>query len=331
MALKVSTIGSGSWGTAVANVFADAGHQSQIWGRDPRIVDSINQSASNPHYLKGLPLHPALKATSDIREAIAAADMVVCCVPTQIIRSVFEPVKDAMANKILVNTSKGLEMGTHYRVSQIFQTLCPASAYAVLSGPSFAEEVVRRDPTAVTVASGDKAVAAMIQKAISTAYFRAYTSTDVLGVELAGSLKNVVALATGIVKGARYGFNAQSAVITRGLAEIVRAGKALGAEPATFLGLAGVGDLVLTCTGPLSRNLRAGILLGEGRPLSEAVQALGGVAEGVYTAQSAHELATRCGIEMPILKEIHSILYEGKTPAHALVTLMNRDLKEESP
>lgn len=221
-------------------------------------------------------------------------------------------------------------MGTHMRVSQLFYSLCPSAQYVMLSGPSFAQEVVERQPTAVTLASESKDLLAQLQKHLAVPYFRSYTTTDVVGVELAGALKNVVALATGIVRGTRLGYNAQAAVITRGLAEIARVGKKLGADPVTFLGLAGMGDLVLTCTGPLSRNLRAGMMIGEGKPLDEIVQALGGVAEGIYTAQSAFELAAAQGIEMPILTEIHAILYEGRTPQKAVVSLMGRDLREET-
>ena len=330
MDMKVTVVGSGSWGTAIANIFADAGSDTLLWGRDTETVRSIQNQSENSKYLKGYKLNSQLKATTDLDAALEHADWVVCSIPTQKIRQVLAPVSDRLNGKTIINTSKGLEMGTHMRVSQIFGSFCPDSPYAMLSGPSFAQEVVERQPTAVTLASADKTLAERIQKKTAAPYFRSYTTVDTVGVELAGALKNVVALATGIVRGTKLGYNAQAAVITRGLAEIVRMGKKLGADPATFQGLAGMGDLVLTCTGPLSRNLRAGMFIGAGKPLDEIVQALGGVAEGIYTAQSAFELATAQGIEMPILAEIHSILYEGKTPQKALASLMGRDLREET-
>jgi glycerol-3-phosphate dehydrogenase (NAD(P)+) len=330
MALKIATVGAGSWGTALANVFADAGHESVIWGRDPEVIASINARHENSKYLPGRALSRGLTASADLASILAKADMIVCAVPTQKIRPVFGPLCEHLNGKIIVNSAKGLEIGSHMRVSEVFASLNPTTRYAVLSGPSFAKEVVEQQPTAVTIASTDRDLAVEIQQEIATPYFRAYTTQDVVGVEFAGALKNVVALATGIVRGRKLGYNAQAAVINRGMAEIVRAGRKLGADPATFLGLAGMGDLVLTCTGPLSRNLQAGILIGEGKQLDQIIQTLGGVAEGVFTAQSAYELATARGIDMPILREIHGILYEGKTPESAVASLMGRDLREET-
>ncbi len=328
--MKVTVVGSGSWGTAVANIFADTGADTLIWGRDPGVVEAISSRHENPKYLPGCPLNPRVTATNDLALALKFSNWIVCAIPTQKIRLVFAPFADQLAGKTLINTSKGLEIGTHMRVSQVFESLCPTAKYVILSGPSFAQEVVVRQPTAITLAGADKKQVSEIQKKMVTPYFRSYTTRDVVGVELAGALKNVVALATGIVRGSKMGHNAQAAVITRGLAEIARAGRQLGADSATFLGLAGMGDLVLTCTGPLSRNLRAGILIGEGKPLDSIMKTLGGVAEGVYTAQSANEMAMALGIDMPILSEIHSILYEGKTPERAVASLMSRGLKEET-
>ncbi len=330
MSLKVTTVGAGSWGTALANVFADAGTDVTLWGRDAQIVAALNAKHENPKYLKGYPLSPRITATTDLGQALDSAAIIVCSIPTQKIRPVFAPLAEKLEGKIIVNASKGLEIGTGMRVSEVFESICPSTQYVVLSGPSFAQEVVEQQPTAVTIAAKDKNLATQIQNLMATPYFRAYTSQDVVGVELAGALKNVVALATGIVRGTRLGYNAQAAVINRGMAEIVRMGRKLGADPATFLGLAGMGDLVLTCTGPLSRNLRAGMLIGEGQPLDEIVKTLGGVAEGVYTAQSAHELAEKHSIEMPILREIYAILYDGKSLQSAIASLMGRDLKEEN-
>lgn len=330
MALKITTVGCGSWGTALANVFADAGSDVTLWGRDRAVVEALDQRKQNPKYLPDLVLSARLRATLDLGQALSQADVVVCSIPTQQIREVFTPHARLLDGKIVVNTSKGLEVGTHHRVSEIFRQIAPKASHVVLSGPSFALEVAKRQPTAVTVAGSDSAITERVQRLVSTPYFRAYTSSDVVGVEIAGALKNVVALAAGIVRGCDFGFNAQAAVINRGLAEVVRMGRALGAEPMTFLGLSGVGDLLLTCTGPLSRNLRAGIFLGQGLPLPEVVSRLGGVAEGVYTAQSATELAASLNIDMPILREIHAILYQSKTPQNALTTLMGRDLRGEN-
>ncbi len=329
MSMKVTTVGAGSWGTALSNVFADAGHDVQVWGREASVVNAINQKHENPKYLPGKVLSHSLGATLDLAKALDRAQVVICAVPTQKIRAVFSPFADRLAGKVVLNTSKGLEMGTLMRVSEIFESMNSGARYAALSGPSFALEVVEQQPTAVTIASTHKELALELQQAVSTPYFRAYTSSDVVGVEVAGALKNVVALATGIVRGRKLGYNAQAAVINRGMAEMVRAGRVLGAEGTTFLGLAGMGDLVLTCTGPLSRNLQAGILIGEGKPLDQVISALGGVAEGVYTAQSAQELSKKISIEMPIFHEIHGILYEGKTLEGAVASLMGRDLREE--
>lgn len=328
MSLKVAVLGSGSWGTALADFFAQSGKPTTLWGRDPEVLDSIEKSGRNPKYLAGVDLHPSLKVEKDPAKAVNDAGIVVCSIPTQNIRQVFKGLN--LGRKILLNTSKGLEEKSHFRVSEIFSEIAPECRYGVLSGPSFAEELIKKQPTAVTIASLDKELAESIQLAMRAPYFRAYTTLDVVGVELAGSMKNVIAIAAGIVKGCQLGHNARSAVITRGLAEIARMGRAMGASPATFLGLAGVGDLVLTCTGPLSRNLRAGILLGEGKALKDVVKELGGVAEGVYTTLSAFELSKKHGIDMPILQEVYSILYEGKSPKASLEALMERDLKEEA-
>lgn len=326
---KVAVVGAGSWGTAVANVFADAGSIVWLWGRDESVLQGINEQHENKKYLKGLPLHSALKGTSDLRTAIAAADLVVCSIPTQEIRKVFFPVADLLPGKILINTSKGIEIGSNVSVSGIFEELSPGVRYGILSGPSFAQEVVQRLPTAITIASADKDIAASVQKRLSTPYFRVYSSTDVVGVETAGALKNVIAIASGMVTGLQLGYNAQAALINRGIAEIARLGAKRGAHPMTFMGLSGVGDLILTCTGPLSRNRRLGCFLGEGLKLEAVQRELGGVAEGAYTARSACELAASLGVEMPIAQEVYGILYEGHSPKKAVTSLMTRDLRDE--
>lgn len=328
-AKRIAVIGSGSWGTAVANVLADAGNDVTIWGRDEVAIDAIQKSHENVKYLKGQKLNPALKASTDLAKTVASAEWVICSIPTQQIRKVFAPIAKDLGDKPVVNTSKGIEIGTHMTVSEIFQEISPRSPYVILSGPSFAEEVVKRLPTLVTLASKDEKVLHAIQESLSTPYFRAYRSSDVVGVELAGALKNVVAIASGMVTGLALGYNSQAAIINRGIAEITRMGVKRGAEPMTFMGLAGTGDLILTCTGPLSRNRRVGVALGEGKKLPQIQRELGGVAEGVFTAQSAYELAQRTGVEMPITEQVYKILYHDGTPQGAVTALMSRGLKEE--
>jgi len=326
---KVSVIGSGSWGTALAHVFRESSHEVCIWGRDSEVLKAIAQYHENPKYLPGILLAEGIKAQSSLEEAIKSADLIVCAIPTQNIRKVFSPHAALLKDKKILNASKGIEIGTDLRVSQIFKEIAPTVTYAILSGPSFAEETVRRLPTAVTLASEDKEWAKVIQKQLSTPYFRTYTSTDVVGVETAGALKNVIAIAAGIVNGLKLGYNAQAALINRGMAEIARLGEVMGADPITFLGLSGMGDLVLTCTGPLSRNRKLGALLGEGTKLWEAEKLLGGVAEGVYTTKSARELSKKTSTEMPILAEIYRVIYEGAPAQGAVAALMKRDLKQE--
>lgn len=326
---SVSVIGSGSWGTALAHAFAGAGRPTTLWGRDEKVVESIRTAHENSKYLAGLKVHEAVTATTDLEKALWASDIVVCSIPTQQIRTVFEPLASRLKGKTIVNASKGIEIGTHHRVSQIFRRLAPDCDYLVLSGPSFAEEVMKGLPTAVTLAGDSVEKTRAVQASLSSKVFRVYTSDDVLGVEIAGALKNVVAIASGLVAGLNLGHNAQAAVITRGLAEIARLGNRLGAEPLTFLGLAGMGDLVLTCTGPLSRNRRLGDSLGHGKTLSETQKALGGVAEGYFTARAGRQWAETLGVEMPILREVYGILYEGTSARDAVSSLMRRDLKEE--
>lgn len=329
MKKKIGVIGAGSWGTAVANVFADAGQPTTIWARDKAVVESIQKQHVNPHYLKDTPLAPTLQATGDLPKLLAESDWLVNAIPTQAIRAVYQPHAARLSGKALLNTSKGIEMKTHRRVSEIFADLASLESYSILSGPSFALETARKLPTAVTVASEEMQTATEIQTLMHTPYFRTYSTTDVAGVELAGALKNVIAIASGIISGLKLGYNAQAALINRGIAEIIPMGKKWGADPMTFFGLSGVGDMILTCTGPLSRNRNLGILLGEGHKLSEALTRLGGVAEGYYTAQSSFELAKQHGLEMPITEQVYAILYEGSTPQRALTELMGRDLKTE--
>lgn len=326
---SIGVIGQGAWGTAIANIFAEAGHPTVIWGRDPEVCTQIQKTHENPHYLKGISLTPSLRASLDLKAVIENSDLVVNALPTQAIRSVFNPVSTLLKNKHLMNTAKGIEIGTDLRVSEVFFEIQKEVIYSILSGPSFALETAQKQPTAVTVASLKSGEAERIQQLMAVPYFRIYTSQDVVGVELAGALKNIIAIASGVVAGLGLGYNTQAALINRGLAEIIRLGKKLNATPMTFFGLAGMGDLILTCTGPLSRNRNFGVLLGKGTSTEQALKQLGGVAEGYYTAKSAFSLAKKHQTEMPILEQIFKILYEGKSPKQALTDLMSRELKDE--
>jgi glycerol-3-phosphate dehydrogenase (NAD(P)+) len=326
---SVCVVGQGSWGTAVANIFAEAGQTTVIWGRDPEVSKSINERNENSHYLKGIRLSKKLTASQDLKSCLSQCDLVVNALPTQAIREVFTPCASLLKNKHVVNTAKGIEIGTNQRVSEIFQEIQGTITYSILSGPSFALETAQKQPTAVTLASLHREEAEKIHKMMLVPYFRTYTSEDVVGVELAGALKNIIAIASGVVSGLGLGYNTQAALINRGLIEIMRLGKVLNANSMTFFGLAGMGDLILTCTGPLSRNRNFGVALGQGKTVSEALKAVGGVAEGYYTAKSAFALSQKLKIEMPILEQIHQILYAGKNPKQVVADLMNRDLKDE--
>ena len=325
----VAVLGAGSWGTAVANIIADNGFRTTLWGRDEAVSNAINTRHENAKYLPGVSLSSGLRGSTQLEEVAKEAQVIVCSIPTQHIRSVFSLIKSHLSHKLIINTSKGIEQGTHFCVSEVFGQLSPHSPYVIVSGPSFALEVGKRLPTAVTVASKDAETAGLVQQMISNNYMRAYTSKDVIGVELGGALKNVVAIAAGVVAGLKLGHNAQAAIINRGMAEIIRVALKRGASAMTFLGLSGVGDLILTCTGPLSRNRRLGILLGEGKSFAEAKNELGGVAEGAYTAQSAMELAKDLKVDMPITEQVYLLLYGGSTPKKALSELMKRDLRNE--
>jgi len=326
---SVCVVGQGSWGTAVANIFAEAGQTTVIWGRDPKVSQAINERNENSHYLKGIKLSKNLTASQDLKSCLINCDLIVNALPTQAIREVFKPHASLLKNKHVMNTAKGIEIGTNQRVSEIFHEIEKTIVYSILSGPSFAVETARKHPTAVTLASIKKEEAETVQQMMTVPYFRTYTSDDVVGVELAGALKNIIAISSGIVSGLGLGYNTQAALINRGLIEIMRLGKVLNAKPMTFFGLAGMGDLILTCTGPLSRNRNFGVALGQGKTVADALKAIGGVAEGYYTAKSAYSLSQKLQIEMPILEQVHQILYDGKNPKQAVTDLMNRELKDE--
>ena len=327
--MKVAVVGAGSWGTGLAAHLARSGHVVSLWSRDPAQAHEIRDRHQSSRYLPGITL-PALGATSDLAEAARDAEIAIVAVPSEFCRGTLHALRPHLgAATTLVSATKGLELGTLRRMSEVAAEEAPGHPVAVLSGPSFALEVAQGQPTTVVVAASALAGAEAVQRAVSSRSFRAYSSDDVIGVELGGALKNVIAIAAGIVGGLGYGHNTVAALITRGLAEISRLAVALGARPDTLSGLAGLGDLVLTCTGDLSRNRRLGHALGAGHSVGEALAELHMVAEGVRTTQAACALAERAGVEMPIAQQMRAVLYEGKPPREGVEELMLRTLKRE--
>lgn len=330
--MKTTVMGAGSFGTSLAKLLAENGHETTLWSHSSDTLDAIREKGENSVYLPGIPL-PPMHLTQDSAEALDTAELVVTAVPAQATRSVWEKHREHLpAGALVVSASKGIEIGTDMLVSDILLEVLGASyrnKLFFLSGPSFAKEMALRVPTAITIAGWDASRIPEIQKAFHTDYFRVYGTADVNGVELGGALKNVMAIATGIAEGLGLGNNSRAAIITRGLHEIARMGKRMGADPMTFMGLAGMGDLVLTCTGDLSRNRSVGLRLGKGEKLKEILESMRMVAEGVPTTKSANELRRKLGIEMPITEGVYSILYEEKEPKTAIAELMNRRLKFE--
>jgi len=326
--MRTTVLGGGAWGTALASHCARAGLPVRTWIREPEVAAAVNEQRLNPAYLPGVELPAGLRATPRLDEALADAEVVLVVVPSEFCRGIYrEAAKLAPQGAVLVSATKGLEIDTLQRMSEVAAAEAPGRPVAVLSGPSFALEVAKALPTAVVVASSDHAVAERVQRPLASRTFRVYSSEDVVCVELAGALKNVIAIAAGIVDGLGYGHNTTAALITRGLAEIARLAVAQGARPDTLAGLAGLGDLVLTCTGGLSRNRTVGQRLGRGLVLAEA--SAGMHPEGVRTTLAACALAERAGIEMPIARQMKAVLYEGKPPREALDELMLRSLKRE--
>jgi glycerol-3-phosphate dehydrogenase (NAD(P)+) len=328
--VRCAVIGAGAWGTALANVLADNGHPSVVWAYEQDVADAINQGHENPRFLPGARLSPELRATFDKESAVMGADLIVFATPSQFLRDVVAAARPAVGgDATLVAATKGIERGRLALMTEVLADELPGRSVVALSGPSFAAEVAARQPTAIVAACNDAEAAQRAQAALSSPSFRVYTHDDVVGVELGGALKNVMALATGISDGLGLGFNARAALITRGLAEMMRLGIKLGARATTFAGLAGVGDLVLTCTGALSRNRTVGLEIGRGASLSEVLASRETVAEGVITTESAQALAEREGIEMPIVNAVHRVLFERQPARWALVELMTRGLRGE--
>jgi len=331
--MKIGVIGAGSWGTALANMLAGKGYPVTLWAYEKDLVERMKMTRENDLFLPGFSLSSNLDFTADLSAAVSGKEMVLLVSPSQVMRLVVQQaLGDFNPESLIVSASKGIENGTLLTMSQVLRELLPPSCHqrlAVISGPSFAKEVAAGIPTAVVAAAPQQDIAEQVQNIFTNAAFRVYTNNDILGVELCGALKNVMALAAGVSDGLGFGLNTRAALITRGLAEISRLGLVLGAQAATFSGLAGMGDLVLTCTGDLSRNRSVGIALGQGKTLDEILNGMNMVAEGVKTTLSAYQLAAKVGVEVPITDQMYKILYQQKDPRQAVTDLLSRDLKAE--
>jgi glycerol-3-phosphate dehydrogenase (NAD(P)+) len=332
MATPVAVIGAGSFGTCLAMLCARE-NDVTIWARDPAVADAINADRRNPRYLTNIEIPGSVRATSDLGDALAGRELVICAVPSHGLRDVMaEADKHIEEGAILVSTVKGIEHETGLTMHGVLESVLGEQHHpriTCLSGPSFASEIAQSKATVVTIACKEETYAISVQATLSCPWFRCYTNDDVMGVELGGALKNVIAIATGIADGMEGGDNARSALMTRGLAEITRLGVALGAKPTTFLGLSGMGDLILTCTGDLSRNRRVGLELGRGRRLPEILEEMGEVAEGVRTTRAVCQLAERTRVEMPIAETVRAVLDGDLSPLEAGRRLMTRQLGSE--
>lgn len=337
--MKIAVTGAGSWGTALASVLRSNGHNVTLWDIDPVPVGQIEDTGNNERYLPGLTLSPGLRATTDLATAVADAELIVLAVPSQVMRGVAAQVNallsTASPDVVLCSVTKGIEVDTLMTMHQVLEDVFPTSVYprlTYLSGPSFAVEVAAGLPTAVTIAAKDLRTAHRVQLAFhNTSYFRPYVTEDVMGVEIGGCTKNVIAIAVGLANGMGFERNADAALITRGLSEISQLGVALGANPLTFGGLSGIGDLLLTCTSEKSRNYRVGYYIGKGLTLDEIQKKLGQTAEGVINAKAVHLLAVQLGVEMPLSNGVYRLLYEGLSPQDAFDELAARELKHELP
>lgn len=333
MPVPVAVLGAGSFGTCLA-VLAAREHDVVIWAREPEMAKAIQRDRRNPRYLSDIELPPTLRATSDLEDALRGRELVICAVPSHGVRDVLRRAAPALdPEAILVSTVKGIEVETGMTMHQVFEDVLDPAFHprlVCLSGPSFAREVAEHKPTAVTLACREENYAIAVQAELSSPWFRCYTHDDVMGVEVGGALKNVVAIAVGICDGLGKGMNARAGLMTRGLREISRLGEALGANPLTFLGLSGMGDLILTCTGDLSRNRTVGLELGRGRSLQEITGGMTQVAEGIRTTYAACEIATRLGVEMPLAFGVRAVLEGQVSPEEAGHLLMTRQLKSET-
>ena len=330
--MRMTVLGGGSWGTALAHLMAEKGIEVTLLVRNAGQAEAVNQRHENPRYLPGLPLSPALKADTDPQNALRGADICLLAIPCQFMRQALEALTPRIpARSALVCASKGVEIGSLKRMSEVTADVLPAWAgrYAILSGPSFAREVIEGKPTAVALGCANASLGERLREVFSTGRFRIYSSTDVAGVELGGAVKNVMAIAAGLCDGLGLGHNARAALMTRGLAEMSRLGLALGARPSTFMGLSGMGDLVLTCTGDLSRNRQVGMRLAAGESMREITAGMSMVAEGVSTTEAVRVLGERLDVALPIVDAMHRVLVQGVEPRALVHELMARALREE--
>lgn len=337
MAEKIAVLGAGSWGSTLANMLVENGHDVKLWARNQAQVGQLNKEHINPEYMKNLVYSDKLVATTDMVAAVKGADVILIVIPTKGLRQVAGKLNTIIAElgqrPLIIHATKGLEQNTYKRPSQMIEEeIAPENraSIVVLSGPSHAEDVAIKDMTAVTAASADLAAAERVQRLFSNSYFRVYTNDDVIGAEFGAALKNIIAIGAGALQGLGYHDNARAALITRGLAEIRRLGVAFGANPMTFIGLSGVGDLVVTATSKNSRNWRAGYQLGQGQKLADVVANMGMVIEGVYTTKAAYELSRKRQVKMPITEALYDVLYNGKSIKTAIDQLMDRDLTSEN-
>jgi len=336
MSEKIAVLGAGSWGSILASVLDENGHDVRLWSYNPKQVEELNTQHTNSRYIKNFTFSSSLVAYADLATAIDGVDAILFVVPTKAVRSVAHQVGELLvqnhAQPELIHASKGIEQKTYKRISQVLEEEIPAAnrkAVTVLSGPSHAEDVARHDLTLITAASASPEAAKYTQKLFMTNYFRVYTNSDVIGVEIGAALKNIIALGAGALHGLGYGDNAKAALMTRGLAEISRLGTSFGADPMTFIGLSGVGDVIVTATSANSRNWRAGDELGKGEALDDVISHMGMVIEGVATTKAAYELSKQRGVSMPITEAIYQVLYEGKDIRTAISDLMQREGRSE--
>lgn len=330
---KITVFGMGSFGTALANVLAENGHTVLMWGKNEDSVKELNDHHQNKRYLKDVVLNSSIKATSDIKEAVNFTDIYLMALPTKAMREVTSEIDNLIdTKKTFIHVAKGIENNTFKRVSEMIEDSISEEhngGIGVLSGPSHAEEVVIKQPTTVAASSKDEKVSKLIQDLFMNDYLRVYTNNDLVGVELGGALKNIIAVSSGIVAGMGYGDNAKAALMTRGLAEISRLGEKLGADPMTFLGLGGIGDLIVTCTSTHSRNYTLGFKLGQGQTMDEALNEMNMVVEGIYTTNSVYHLAKQQNVDMPITNALYKVLFEDNPVKDSVKDLMGRDKKSE--
>jgi len=329
--MKIMVLGGGAMGTACAAVLSEnSEHEVTVWARNPAFAEQMQRDRENARLLPGIPIPDGIKITSDLAAAVKNADLLVASIPTAFLREALTLHRDVIPSDVpVVSVIKGLENDTFLRPSQIVTDVLGNERVAVLAGPSHAEEIARRKPASLVAAATDPELAKLVQDVFSTDRFRVYTNKDIVGVELGGALKNVLAIAVGICDGMSFGDNAKAGLMTRGLVELTRFGSAFGADPQTLFGLAGIGDLITTCVSGFSRNRHVGVELGKGKSLDEILASMSAVAEGVRTTRSVHELAQKHNVDMPITREVHAVLFEGKSPESATDSLMGRPPRGE--